>query len=152
MANEKLYLRWTDFESNISGALRELREDQGFYDVTLACDEDQIQAHKVILFWLQLSQINSQMFEMFLIAIPEFQAQVIIAACSPFFRTVLQRNPHSHPLLYLKGVHCARCTALCTFLLQLANTCNILTTGHCSHQVSSLAPSRWSSTSCTTAR
>ena len=109
MANEKLCLRWTDFESNISGALRELREDQGFYDVTLACDEDQIQAHKVILFWLQLSQIHSQMFEMFLIAIPEFQAQVIIAACSPFFRTVLQRNPHAHPLLYLKGVHCAMC-------------------------------------------
>jgi len=75
MANEKLCLRWTDFESNISGALRDLREDQGFYDVTLACDEDQIQAHKVI-----------------------------IAACSPFFRTVLQRNPHAHPLLYLKGV------------------------------------------------
>ena len=50
MANEKLCLRWTDFESNISGALRELREDQGFYDVTLACDEDQIQAHKVIQF------------------------------------------------------------------------------------------------------
>ena len=52
MANEKLCLRWTNFESNISGALRELREDQGFYDVTLACDEDQIQAHKVILFML----------------------------------------------------------------------------------------------------
>ena len=107
MANEKLCLRWTDFESNISGALRELREDQGFYDVTLACDEDQIQAHKVILFWLQLSQIHSQMFEMFFIVIPELQAQVIISACSPFFRTVLQRNPHTHPLLYLKGVHCA---------------------------------------------
>jgi len=75
MANEKLCLRWTDFESNISGALRELREDQGLYDVTLACDEDQIQAHKVI-----------------------------IAACSPFFRYVLQRNPHAHPLLYFKGV------------------------------------------------
>ena len=52
MANEKLCLRWNDFESNISGALGELREDQGFFDVTLACDEDQIQAHKVILFWL----------------------------------------------------------------------------------------------------
>ena len=55
MANEKLCLRWTDFESNISGALRELREDQGFYDVTLACDEDQIQAHKVIQFCLNFS-------------------------------------------------------------------------------------------------
>ena len=115
MANEKLCLRWTDFESNISGALRELREDQGFYDVTLACDEDQIQAHKVILFWLQLSQIHSQMFEMFFIVIPELQAQVIISACSPFFRTVLQRNPHAHPLLYFKGVsvHCGMCTVEC---------------------------------------
>ena len=41
---------------------------------------------------------------MFFIANPEFQAQVIISACSPFFRTVLQRNPHAHPLIYLKGV------------------------------------------------
>ena len=143
MANEKLCLRWTDFESNISGALRELREDQGFYDVTLACDEDQIQAHKVILFWLQLSQIHSLMFEMFFTANPQFQSQVIIAACSPFFRTVLQRNPHSHPLLYLKGVHCA----LFYCILQTLET-----TGHYSHQVSSSATSSRSSTSCTTAR
>jgi len=46
-----------------------------FFDVTLACDDEQIQAHKVIL-----------------------------SACSPFFRNVLRRNPHQHPLLYLKGV------------------------------------------------
>merc|ERR1712142_99641 len=26
------------------------------------------------------------------------------SACSPFFRNVLRRNPHQHPLLYLKGV------------------------------------------------
>ena len=49
MANEKFCLRWNDFESNIGVAFRELREDQEFFDVTLACDEDQIQAHKVIL-------------------------------------------------------------------------------------------------------
>ena len=103
MTNEKLCLRWTDFESNISGALRDLREDQGFYDVTLACDEDQIQAHKVILFWLNLKP--PPISQMLFIANLDFQAQVIIAACSPFFRTVLQRNPHTHPLLYLKGVH-----------------------------------------------
>jgi len=75
MATEKFCLRWNDFESNISVAFRELREDKDFFDVTLACDDDQIQAHKVIL-----------------------------SACSPFFRTVLRRNPHAHPLLYLKGV------------------------------------------------
>jgi len=73
--SEKFCLRWNDFESNISSAFRELREDKDFFDVTLACDEDQIQAHKVIL-----------------------------AACSPFFKTVLRRNRHEHPLLYLKGV------------------------------------------------
>jgi len=72
---EKFCLRWNDFESNINVAFRELREDKDFFDVTLACDDDQIQAHKVIL-----------------------------SACSPFFRTILKRNSHEHPLLYLKGV------------------------------------------------
>jgi len=72
---EKFCLRWNDFESNISTAFRELREDKDFFDVTLVCDEGQIQAHKVIL-----------------------------SACSPFFRTVLKTNPHQHPLLYLKSV------------------------------------------------
>ena len=73
--SEKFCLRWNDFESNISTAFRELRDDKDFFDVTLVCDEDQIQAHKVIL-----------------------------SACSPFFRSVLKRNRHEHPLLYMKGV------------------------------------------------
>jgi len=77
MSTEKFCLKWNDFESNISLAFREIREDKDFFDVTLACGEgeQQISAHKVIL-----------------------------AACSPFFRNVLRRNPHQHPLLYLKGV------------------------------------------------
>ena len=74
-STEKFCLHWNDFESNISSAFRELREDKDFFDVTLACDDDQIQAHKVI-----------------------------ISACSPFFRSILRRNRHEHPLLYLKGV------------------------------------------------
>jgi hypothetical protein len=68
-------------------AFRELREDKDFFDVTLACDEEQIQAHKVIL-----------------------------AACSPFFRGVLKRNPHAHPLLYLKGVKYADLVAVLSFM------------------------------------
>jgi len=74
-SSEKFCLRWNDFETNISVAFRELREEKDFFDVTLACDDSQVQAHKVIL-----------------------------SACSPFFRNVLRRNPHQHPLLYLKGV------------------------------------------------
>jgi len=72
---EKFCLRWNDFEQNISSSFRELKEDKDFFDVTLACDDNQLQAHKVIL-----------------------------SACSPFFRSVLKKNPHQHPLLYLKGV------------------------------------------------
>jgi len=75
MTNEKFCLRWNDFETNISVAFRELRDDKDFFDVTLACDDEQIQSHKMIL-----------------------------SACSPFFRNILRRNPHKHPLLYLKGV------------------------------------------------
>ena len=87
MGNEKFCLRWNDFESNISVAFRELREDKDFFDVTLACDDEQIQAHKVIL-----------------------------SACSPFFRTVLRRNPHAHPLLYLRGVRFSDLQSVLTFM------------------------------------
>ena len=76
MASEKFCLRWNDFEANISSAFREIRDDKEFFDVTLASeDENQIQAHKVI-----------------------------IGACSPFCRNILRKNSHNHPLLYLKGV------------------------------------------------
>ncbi len=51
-ASEKFCLKWNDFETNISGAFRELREEKDFFDVTLACDDSQIQAHKVAIFCL----------------------------------------------------------------------------------------------------
>jgi len=86
---EKFCLRWNDFDRNISGALKELREDKDFFDVTLACDDDQIQAHKVIL-----------------------------SACSPFFRSILRRNRHDHPLLYLKGVKFSDLVSVLTFMYQ----------------------------------
>jgi len=87
MGTAKLCLRWNDFESNISVAFRELRQDKDLFDVTLACDDEQIQAHKVIL-----------------------------SACSPFFRNVLRKNPHQHPLLYLKGVKYTDLQAVLNFM------------------------------------
>jgi len=86
-SKEKFCLKWNDFEANISEAFRELREDKDFFDVTLACDDDQIQAHKVIL-----------------------------SACSPFFRKVLRRNKHEHPLLYLKGVKYVDLVSVLSFM------------------------------------
>ena len=88
-SSEKFCLRWNDFEANVSGAFRELREEKDFFDVTLACDDNQLEAHKVI-----------------------------ISACSPFFRNVLRRNPHQHPLLYLKGVKYRELLAVLNFMYQ----------------------------------
>lgn len=73
--SEKFCLRWNDFETSLSSAFKEIREERDFFDVTLACGNDQIQAHKVIL-----------------------------SACSPFFRNILRRNIHEHPLLYMKDI------------------------------------------------
>jgi len=87
MGSEKFCLRWNDFESNISSAFREIRDDKDFFDVTLACEDEQIQAHKVIL-----------------------------AACSQFFRNILRRNTHQHPLLYLKGVRFPDLQAVLNFM------------------------------------
>merc|ERR1712217_737643 len=86
---DKFCLRWNDFENNISNSFKELRDDKDFFDVTLACNGDQIQAHKVIL-----------------------------SACSPFFRDILRRNPHQHPLLYLKGVKFLEVASLLDFMYQ----------------------------------
>ena len=52
MANfdEKLCLQWNDFRENVSSAFRDLREDQEFADVTLACEDGrQVEAHKTVL-------------------------------------------------------------------------------------------------------
>ena len=86
-ALEKFCLRWNDFETNVSQAFRELREEKDFFDVTLACEDDQVSAHKVIL-----------------------------SACSPFFRNILRKNPHQHPLLYMKGVKYQEMLAVLNFM------------------------------------
>ena len=75
-ANEKFCLKWNDFESNISLALRDIKEEKDFFDCTVSCGAQQIQTHKLIL-----------------------------AACSPFFKDILKKNPHPHPLLYLKNIN-----------------------------------------------
>ena len=85
--SEKFCLKWNDFETNISTAFREIRDDKDLLDCTLSCGPQQLQAHKLIL-----------------------------SACSPFFRTVFKQNPHTHPLLYLKGISFTDLQAVITFM------------------------------------
>ena len=48
--SEKLCLQWNDFQDNIKSAFGNLREDNDFTDVTLACEDgQQMEAHRVIL-------------------------------------------------------------------------------------------------------
>ncbi|XP_023327405.1 protein tramtrack, beta isoform isoform X4 [Eurytemora carolleeae] len=86
---EKFCLKWNDFETNLSRAFSELREEKDFFDVTLVCEDNQLDAHKVIL-----------------------------SACSPFFRNILKKNPHKHPLLYLKDVRWEDMQSILTFMYQ----------------------------------
>jgi len=88
MGSEKFCLKWNDFESNISSAFRDLRTDKELFDVTLACDEDHIPAHKVIL-----------------------------SACSNFFRNIFRRSGNSQNMfLYLKGVSAKDMESVLSFM------------------------------------
>ena len=72
-SSEKLCLQWNDFKQNINASLGDLRGDEDFTDVTLVCEDgQQVEAHKVIL-----------------------------VASSPFFKELLRKNKHSHPLVYM---------------------------------------------------
>jgi len=85
---EKLCLKWNDFQENAISAFGTLREDREFADVTLACEDgQQVEAHKVIL-----------------------------ASSSPFFLNLLRRNKHPHPLIYMRGLKSEDLVAMIDFL------------------------------------
>ena len=86
--SEKFCLKWNEFGATVSESFKDLRSNNDFLDVTLVCDDDQqVQAHKLIL-----------------------------SACSPFFLNILQKNPHPHPLLYLKGVKSPQLLSMIEFI------------------------------------
>ena len=88
--NNVVNLAWKEFEQCAGLAFKELFDDSDMTDVTLACaDNIQIKAHKLIL-----------------------------CASSPFFKGVLSKNPHSHPLLYLKGISGKTMESILSFVYQ----------------------------------
>ena len=86
--SEKLCLQWNDYQDNIKSSFGNLRDDNDFADVTLACDDgQQLEAHKVIL-----------------------------ASSSPFFQKLLARNKHQHPVIYMRRVKYDDLLAIMDFL------------------------------------
>ena len=75
MSEEIVRLSWNEFQSSTVKTFQNIQSDNHFTDVTLACgDGEQIAAHKVLL-----------------------------SSSSSFFRNILIKNPHQHPLIYLGG-------------------------------------------------
>jgi len=84
---EKFCLKWNDYSSNLEKSFRDLRTEKILFDVTLACENTQVEAHKVVL-----------------------------SACSNFFKDIFKNNPHPHPLLYLRGIKLCQLTSLLDFM------------------------------------
>ena len=87
MTGEKLCLKWNDFQDIVKVSFAELRTDTDFTDVTLACEDQSINAHKVVL-----------------------------SACSPFFKKLFKTHSHPQSLIYMKGMKANSLTAIIDFL------------------------------------
>merc|ERR1712086_757943 len=70
----QLLLQHSDLGQQYRDGFRELREAEELLDVTLACEDDTLDVHKVVM-----------------------------SASSPFFRKVLSKTKQSHPFIYMKG-------------------------------------------------
>jgi hypothetical protein len=76
MQQEIFTLRWKVFSTHLSSSISDVFTENSFSDVTLVSDDlIQFQAHKCVL-----------------------------SASSPVLKNLLLNNPHSHPLIYLRGV------------------------------------------------
>ena len=87
MTEEKLCLKWNDFQDIVQASFAELRVDTDFTDVTLACEDQSIKVHKVVL-----------------------------STCSPFFKKLLKTHPHPQPLIYMRGLKSSSLKAIVDFI------------------------------------
>ena len=74
-SGQQLLLQHKDFILQFREGFSKLRETEELLDVTLACEDDTLDVHKVVM-----------------------------SASSPFFRKVLSRVKQSHPFIYIKGI------------------------------------------------
>lgn len=86
-SSEQYCLKWNDFHANITGAFSEIRDDEDFLDVTLVANGQTIRAHKLVL-----------------------------SSCSPLFRTMLKKNTHPQPMIFLHGVKYSDVAAILNFM------------------------------------
>lgn len=92
---DSFLLRWTEYQSTLSGSFRKLREESELYDVSLGCSDKQgrsIQAHKLIL-----------------------------SACSRFFKNFFSQrasnqNSIGNPFIFLRGVSYSELSSIIDYM------------------------------------
>ena len=89
MPDEKLCLKWNDFQDVVRASFGELRYNSDFTDVTFACEDQTIQAHRVIL-----------------------------AGGSPFFKRLFKTHSHPQALIYMRGLKFNDLMSMLDFLYQ----------------------------------
>merc|ERR1711868_35358 len=85
--DQQFCLRWNDFQTNMVASFKHLRDEKSFCDVTIATEGQHTKAHKMIL-----------------------------CACSPYFKNLLEQNPAKHPIIILKDVPFTHLTAILEFM------------------------------------
>ena len=84
----KYKLSWQNFSEHLGLMFRALHEEQRHADVTLICDDKtQFRAHKIVL-----------------------------SACSPVFKEIIDSNPSQHPLIYLRGIQSSEMESILQFM------------------------------------
>lgn len=83
-------LRWNNYQSSITSAFENLRDDEDFVDVTLACDGKSLKAHRVVLsacspYFRELLKVREPIFNIFTLKLPfhplHMDQQVCMCVC-----------------------------------------------------------------------
>ncbi|CAO1320743.1 unnamed protein product [Diamesa hyperborea] len=74
-SSQQFCLKWNNYQTNLTCVFDQLLQSESFVDVTLACDGNQIKAHKIVL-----------------------------SACSPYFQSLFFDNPCQHPIVVMRDV------------------------------------------------
>jgi len=75
MGSDRFSLRWNNYQTHLVTAFESLLAKNEFVDVTLGCDGQKLSAHRMLL-----------------------------SACSPYFRNLLQDNHCEHPIIVLRDI------------------------------------------------
>jgi len=87
MLNRVINTHVVENQLNFRSGIETIIEDKELFDVTLVCDDGHIEAHKVLL-----------------------------SIASDFFRSVLKKSNHPHPLLYIRGLKKVLLQSIVNFL------------------------------------